>query len=109
MKRRPCRCADLHATYKLAPGGHSSLRSESPKGGSQISTRRAAKRSFTILNMMLDMMYIFNAMAKYSFINPKFYFYYKSVVSFYTVKIGKKSNIRGDLVAWDTGMNVANG
>ena len=35
--------------YKLAHSGHSSLRSESPKGGSQISTRQAAKRSFTIL------------------------------------------------------------
>ena len=28
-------CTDLHATYKLAPGGNSSLCSESPKGGSQ--------------------------------------------------------------------------
>ena len=26
------RCTDLHATYKLAPGGHSSLRSESTSG-----------------------------------------------------------------------------
>ena len=30
--QHPCRCTDFHATYKLAPGGHSSLRSESHSG-----------------------------------------------------------------------------
>ena len=33
------RCTDLHATYKLASGGQSSLRSESLSGGSQLSMK----------------------------------------------------------------------